>query len=730
MRIAVVVLAVCLSIVGMTESDEALADASAADTPAETSKESQLQEVIVTAEKRTERLLDVPVPVTAIEAPQLTQNNQFRLQDYFSQVPGLIATPHTQVGYDLSIRGITTGAGTNPTVGVMVDDIPYGSSTSYGLGTAVPDIDPGDLARVEVLRGPQGTLYGASSMGGLIKFVTVDPSTAALTGQVQAGMSTVENGPDLGYNFRGSANIPVADTFAVRMSAFTRLDPGYIDNPALHEEGLGDERVSGGRIAALWQPVDNFTLRLSALYQTYSANDTQDVNPALGGLNQNYLPGVGAYDGNAQAYSATATLKFSNMTLTSLTGYNVRTFNNSLDVSQFFNPQSLYGVSGASLVSPTRTDKFSQEIRLTGPLGEHFDYVVGGFYTYEDSARSQSILAVNPSSGAVIANTYDNSFPSTYAETAGFADLTVHATSAIDIQVGGRWSSIRQEYLPDVTVEPLFANGSTVPNVAPASYSSATPFTYLLTPSFKLTPDLLLYARFASGFRAGGSNGSFCTVYHYQCEFAPDKTENYELGTKGELLDHRVSFDASAYYINWSDIQLSAVTTNQQGYETNASSAKSEGLELSLNTRPLTGLTVSAWVVWNEAALTAPLPQPSYGSPGDMLPYSARFSGNLSIEQDFPVTGNITGFVGGSVFLLGNRLGNFTGSANTPRVDLPGYGEADVRLGGQYTTWTVNFFVNNVFDRRGVLNAGNDLFPPATIYILPRTAGLNVQKSF
>ena len=148
------------------------------------SSKSEITEIVVTAQKKSERLQDVPVPVTAIDADTLVNSNQLRLQDYYTSVPGLSVTPRIQSSLILAIRGITTGP-TNPTVGVTVDDVPYGSSTSNGGGAVVPDIDPGDLARVEVLRGPQGTLYGANSMGGLLKFVTVDPSTDAVSGHVQ-----------------------------------------------------------------------------------------------------------------------------------------------------------------------------------------------------------------------------------------------------------------------------------------------------------------------------------------------------------------------------------------------------------------------------------------------------------------------------------------------------------------------------------------------------------------
>jgi outer membrane receptor protein involved in Fe transport len=161
-----------------------------------------------------------------------------------------------------------------------------------------PDIDPSELAQVEVLRGPQGTLYGASSIGGLLKYVTVDPSTDALSGRIQAGTSSVRNGAELGYSFRGSVNIPLSDTLALRASGFTRRDPGYIDDPMLNAEGVNKVTTQGGRLSALWRPSHEFSWKASALYQDSKASGSPyvDVQPGLGNLQQSDVRGTGDVD--------------------------------------------------------------------------------------------------------------------------------------------------------------------------------------------------------------------------------------------------------------------------------------------------------------------------------------------------------------------------------------------------------------------------------------------------
>jgi iron complex outermembrane recepter protein len=704
-------------------------------------KSAPLQEVIVTAQKRAEKLQDVPIPVTSINADSLTENNQVRIQDYYTSIPGLSLMPSPSGSggsfLNLSIRGITTGVYTSPTVGIMVDDVPYGASTAVGAGggMVVADIDPADLARVEVLRGPQGTLYGASSMGGLIKFVTADPSIAGVTGRVEADTSSVYNGAELGYGVRGSANVPLSDTGAVRISGFSREDPGYIDNPVLHIDGLNEQRDSGGRVAALWSPSPEFSLKLSALYQDSKSNGFSDVDvePGLGDLQQNYLPGVGAIEKSVQAYSATLTAKVGSAELTAVSGYNVNKYSDTYDLTYFFASltQAQFGVTGTPSPEMNQTEKFTQEVRLSTPIGNRVDWLLGVFYTHEESRYQQDILAANPQTGAIVGDFYNVSFSPTYREYAGFTDLTFHATDRFDVQVGARESQIKQTYseldtgvfLPAVLGEPS-------PHVVPETQANANAFTYLVTPRFKMSSDLMVYARLASGYRPGGPNLTLAPGTPAQ--YNPDKTNNYEIGAKGDFLNHVLSVDASLYYIDWKNIQLSLINPqNGLGYTGNGSEAYSQGLELSVESRPLTGLTIAAWMAWGDAALKQALPPTStaYGVSGDRLPYSNRLSANVSLRQEFPLASRVTGFVGGSLSYVGDREGEFTSTAI--RQDLPGFARADLQAGAKYGSWTGNFYVNNLTDRRGLLAGGLGSYPPfAFVYIQPRTVGLSVSRTF
>jgi iron complex outermembrane receptor protein len=698
----------------------------------------KLQEIVVTAQKREQRLQDVPVPVTAISADSLLDSNQVRLQDYYARVPGLSFTPaDLRGGARLTIRGITTGGLTNPTVGITVDDVPYGSSSNTGIGYEVPDLDPSDLQRIEVLRGPQGTLYGASSIGGLLKFVTVDPSTAGVSGRVQADVDAAHNGDQAGYGARGAVNMPLTDTLALRASGFTRRDPGYIDNVETGESGINRTDVYGGRLSGLWRPSDVLSVKLSALFQDSKRGGSSDVDiePGLGDLQQSTLRGTGKYDKKVEVYSANLAANLAAVNLASITSYSRNTLFDSIDYTNVFGGLTniFFGVQATPYLDHVETRKFTQEIRLSSSAGPRFDWLVGGFYNHEDTDAATDILAANAATGASVGSVVHLTQPTTFAEYAAFADVTFHVTDRFDVQLGGRESENRQTSI--TSYEGIYAStflGSS-PFIYPKLDTKENSFTYLLTPEFKISPDWMVYARLASGYRPGGPN-AIAAIVNLPRHYDPDKTQNYEIGTKGNFLNHRVSFDASVYYIDWKDIQIFVVDKSSgQGYNANGSRAKSQGIELSMESRPLTGLTISALVALNDAKLTQPFPPTSTasGQSGDRLPYSSKFSANVAFDEEVPLTGAVTGFLAGSLSYVGNRDGVFGSPLAPQRQVFPAYAQTDLRAGVRVDSWTVNLFANNIADKRGVLTGGlGTTFPYAFTYIQPRTLGLSASKTF
>jgi len=709
-----------------------------------------LQEVIVTAQKRAERLQDVPVPVSVVNTQSLSENNQTLLKDYYTQVPGLVVQPGILAQQVLAIRGLGTGGGGGPgsTVGILIDGVPYGGTMNGSGGFWLPDFDPGDLERIEVLRGPQGTLYGSNSLGGLINFVTVSPSTAGDSGRLQAGYSSVYNGAEPGFDLRGSVNLAITDTLAIRISGFDRQDPGYIDNPVLGTRGVNEAWTDGAHFTAMWRPLQDVSLKLGALYQKAHSAAASDVDVALWGgptglkdLQQNYIPNIGGYEKIAQAYSAILTAKLGPVDFTSLTGFNQNYVYSSLDFSYVFRSlvaavPEFGGVDGAAFNDYVETRRINQEFHFSGALWERLDWLAGGFYSHETAFGypQQNILAENATTGQIMGAYYvfTEFQPSVLNQYALFADLTVHINDRWDIQFGGRHSRLNFNVTPGVITGP-YTNGT--PQLLPGGGSTANPSNYLVTPRFKLSQDLMLYARFASGYRPGTPSTGAPPGIPPQSN--PDTASTYEFGFKGDLLDHALTLDASVYYIDWKGIQISLVDPrNSFEYFANGGTAKSQGVEFSLAAHPLKGLALSGWVSYDEAVLTSSFPKTAaaaggYGVEGDRLPNAPRWSAHTSIRQDFPFPhwNNVTGFIGGDVSYVGDRVAGF--NTGPQRQDLPAYTKVDLRTGITDGLWTVNIYANNVADARGLLSGGPGADPPYGFqYITPRTLGVTVVRTF
>jgi outer membrane receptor protein involved in Fe transport len=300
-------------------------------------------------------------------------------------------------------------------------------------------------------------------------------------------------------------------------------------------------------------------------------------------------------------------------------------------------------------------------------------------------------------------------------------------TDRFDIQLGGRESEVKQDFA-QTSIGPLA--GASGIAITPERSSNANVFTYLVTPKFQFNPDLMAYARFASGYRPGVANITLNAAIPAASN--PDRTKNYEVGMKGSFFGRTLSLDASLYYIDWTDIQLLLVNpVNRFSYQTNGSRAKSEGVELSVAAKPLDNTTIETWVALNHAVLTDDIPQSNsaFGRTGDRLPNSSRFSGSLAIQQDFPVTSGATAFVRGAVSYVGDSEGVFTQTA--ARQHFGGFTKTDLSAGVRYDSWSVNLFANNITDVRGAVGGGIGTTPPfAFTYIQPRTIGVTLAKSF
>ncbi len=713
--------------------------------------------VVVTAEKRTERLQDTPVPVTALNTTQLSEDNQVRLSDYFDKVPGLSIQSEGNGQTNIILRGIASARQANPTVGVSINDVPFGSSTVLGEGDVLaPDLDPADLSRIEVLRGPQGTLYGASSLGGLIKYVTADPSTRALFGRVETDLDGTDGG-GIGYGVRGGVNVPLGDTVAVRVSGFSRQTPGYNDNVVNGDRNVNFVNAQGGDVSLLWAPSPDLSFRLGAILQDTKGKGfdgvttTVDQQPVFGDLRQDVVPGSGRFDSLVQLYSGEVRAHLGRTDLTTVTGYGLTDYAAYLNFPQYDDVVAAIAdpstTLGAELEDRFQTRKFTQEVRLASSpgefrvLGHRIDWLVGAFYDNETTPGTQAVLGADALTGRLAGNALNIEFPSTYEEIAGFGDVTLYVTPRFQIQGGLRYAYNNQTYRERDDYAP--ALGVPVPQFF-SSTSYDSPVTFLVTPSYRLPsdapfPDALLYARIASGYRPGGPNADIVPGLGTPTSYRADTTVNYELGAKGSLLDRRLSYDVSLYDIEWSDIQIQLTDpVTQFIYFANALSARSTGAEFSLGYRPTPALRITANGSYDVAELTQAIPAGSgVGHAGSPLPYSPRFGGSLSLERDVRVSRNWTATVGGTLSYVGRRFETFASSAGNLRPTLPDYERLDLHLAAHDDHWTVTLFANNVANSRGVLSTVSRAGSVATatglydtVYIQPLTVGLSVVRSF
>lgn len=695
-------------------------------------------EIVVTAQKQAQRLQDVPVPVTALRASELAQQNQIRLQDYYAKVPGLSLALVSDASQPLiAIRGITTGGFTNPTVGIVVDELPYGATVTGNVPAIAPDVDPGDLERVEVLRGPQGTLYGAASMGGLLKFVTVEPSLTSFKGRIEGGVSSVSHGDKAGYSVRASANMPLGETLALRASGFTLRDAGFVDNLRNGDRDINSTSSTGGRLSMLWKPAEEVSVKLGAAIQDYKRRGTSDVDTALApSYSQSRLPGSGVYQRKTKIFNATINAQLDSAEITSATGFSIDESFTNIDGSDAFagDAQREFGVTGSATPTKLRYDKFSQELRARIELSDRIDWLVGAFYTNESSKVSGRYTANDSTTGAEAGTLLTITSPLSYREIAGFTNLAIEFTDRFNVQFGARFSNNRQTFATSRN-GPLSAlyfgsNPSLVEEVA----SSDNVFTYLVTPQFKISPELMLYGRIATGYRPGGPN-SGCGIVGLPCKYKADTTRNYEIGFKGDLFDRKLTFDASAYHIDWQDIQLQFLifTPVFFSYLDNASRAKSEGVELSLEARPFPGTTLSGSLSWNNAKLTRDVPAGSTinARRGDRLPYSSPFTAFVSLSQRLTISDQLTADIGGDASFVGNRKGSF--QPGPTRETFPHYTQINLHARLDYDSWGLSAFVTNLTDQRGVLRGGLDAnfgHPSFFTYIQPRTVGLSISKTF
>lgn len=738
------------------------------------------QEIVVTAQRREQALIKVPQSISVIGGETLERQQARSFLDYAQLVPGFTLTQDNPGETRLILRGINTG-GVGSTVSTYVDDTPFGASGSLSNGAILAgDFDTFDVARVEVLRGPQGTLYGSNSLGGVLKFITAEPNTKRLEVRGQAGIEATRYG-ELGYLGNAVVNIPLADTLAVRASGFYRKTGGYLDSPSRGDRNVNGSGSYGGRASLLFKPSDRFSVRLFGLLQkietdspsTFQADpiSLKPVDPITGARvaksDRRRFERIAEFNKlDYRLYAGTIDYDFGFAALTSVTSYSEQKRDELGDISTnaarglanaIYAPTAPNSV-GLSFENDVEVEKFTQEVRLQSADSDRFEWLIGGYYTNEKTALIQEFFPFTlasqdflPTAGTFGPFTFTRlvfaNIDADYKEVAGFASATYKFSDRFDITAGGRYSRNKQKSIQQVI---QLGNGS-----PQSGKSSEGVFTYSVSPRFEFSDRVSVYARVAKGYRPGGPNfvppGA---AANFPTEFNSDTLVSYEIGFRGQTADRKFAIDASVYYIDWDDILILSTANSAAGpvgVNANGRRARSKGAELTATFRPARGLSLIASGAYNDAELrddTIPTGggiNLTGGLAGDELPYSPRLTGNLSADYEWTLSNGIEAFVGGNLRAVSEQTAGFSAAyraAYGRRIKIDGYETVDLRAGVNIGGYTVQAFARNVFNAAGVVSAGGFPFAvPAALggtairlinvsTIRPRTLGLIVGAKF
>jgi outer membrane receptor protein involved in Fe transport len=654
-------------------------------------------------------------------------------------------------------------------------------------------IDPNlyDIERVEVLRGPQGTLYGSGSMGGTVKVITNQPKLGAFEGSVQGTVSDTDGG---GANYGGNLmlNFPIGDTLAVRVVLSDLYRSGWIDNitvspfplpsaaaPTIRGDvrnapvtnvikDANDERLSSGRIALLYKPSEDFSILATAMTQTLRMGGYDLLDGSPDGASPSRV-----YDAHYEAFplresvrdaislfglTVNANLGFAD--LTSATSYWSRLGDQTQDASESIylaNARATQFISAVPYSERDPSRQLSQEIRLTSHDIGGLHWVAGAFYSDLHSVWNEIGFSPDNASPAIPDGAYFISWNQYHVtQTALFGDGSYKFTDQWKLSAGVRWYTYKSE-------QDEYSWGYDGPNPTPPAASQVTKasdrgFNPRVNLSYTPTPDFTAYATVSKGFRPGGANQilppptspPFCQ--NGALQFGPDAAWNYEIGEKAKLFDNWLTINSDIYYIKWTGIQQVITLPCGYQYYNNAGDGRSFGPELEINAKLTSELTASLTGAYTDAKITHP---------------NSSYTAFLTSVADFPdgVTHPCPTAGGGCTAPIMNVTKDtaslslsyaktiMTDYQFTARIadvfvgpsydvayyfgyKLPSYSIANARVGLGRDSWTADLFVDNLANKVALMTANNTSFqfniPQLVRYSTnqPRTVGAQVNYKF
>jgi len=694
-----------------------------------------LEEVIVTAQRRAEALLDVPLSISVISAADIERLHATNLRDLDALAPGFTIIPSGSPGQaQVVVRGLPDLNG-GTVVATLIDDVALGPS---GLSL---DMLPYDIERIEILHGPQGTLYGANSMGGVLKYVTKDPNLTAYEAQIGGEVFGIEGGGSLGTGARGAWSAPLIEgTLAVRASLYDQESPGYIKNPT---RGLNHENTLsqyGGRLALLWRPAPELQVKLQGIYQRINSAGNAIIFADVVGTAQDpyYRPGSWYYGDLIyphpvpEPYSDEVTFVSGTLDwhmafgdLVAVSGYSDRGVSQTLDFTGVILDPSI----PVRLRNDSGARKASQEFRLTSRSGQRLDWLAGVYYTHEqgwfdgytDALDEQLNLIPNM-------NPFNEGHsPSTYREAAAFGTLTYRITYRFDVTGGLRWLTNRQE------VEQFTPPSYSWPGGEPSTQaeSAETPWTYTFSARFRPRPETMAYVRVASGYRPGTPNTPVPGYPEIPPLAKSDTMVSYEGGIKSELLNRAATVDLDVFKINWTDMQIGTQSADGRvSWEINAGNVTSEGCELTATYQAGDALHLAVSAAYTDAFATEAAPAVGIFV-GTRLPSSPKWTTAATLDYRLRDLDHWTPRLSATWRHISSEYTVLSTSTAPPVGLVPAYSLVNVDLRMTRGRYEVALYAKNLSDKRTFTNGGVGGGPPGASFVFggftvePRVVGLS-----
>jgi iron complex outermembrane receptor protein len=678
-----------------------------------------LGEITVTARKRSESLQDVPFAISARTGEQLAAAGASNIEDVSRNVAGFTVLNLGPGQSQAAIRGVSGGKidrdlpGVKEQIGVYMDESPI------SLSLFTPDLDLYDLNRVEVLRGPQGTLFGSGSIGGTVRYISNQPDLTDGYGDFEVGITTISEGGDGGF-VRGMFNVPLSDRAALRVVGYFNEMPGFVDarGPGgTLDEDVNDGERQGGRVALRWELTDNIVVTPRVIYQDIDingynreddwnmlANEFMTTQPRVNlGRREQYRQLDEHFDDDFMLGDLTMEFDFGPAVLTSVSSYTDRDILVTRDATQLSGSVTYFNLGGdgdqVRLSSPlydyTTVEMFTQELRLSSDYEGGFQWVIGAFYSDTDRKYGQRLPTpgydalvdlllfdgVPPNdlpSTALGAPVNDMPFysniPYQIEQTAIFAEANFRLGEKANVAVGGRYYDFSEDRV--LTFGGLFSD----PSAGPGSTDSDG-FQPRVLFSYDFTEDVQVNAQYSQGFRLGGINDplnlTLCTpedvdTFGNRPLFDDEELTNYEIGAKIGFAEGRGQFNISAFHAEIDDLQAVMLAGScSSRIVMNVPEAHSTGAEFELFVQPTERFDFGISASYVESKVDSDLG--TVIQDGDRQPAVPEFSLSANATYTWPFSATVNGFITGTYQHVGSRYTQIADQRD-------GFGTFDIRI--------------------------------------------------